>query len=150
MTSSSVQPRGWTSPSKAMAVPRPPITVAAVDRVAVERLAGVLEQQLAEVRVSRVGQAGPTLVVVEVGEVGAEGGQSLAVAGLPADDRSVELALGSTLRSLDARPPGQLVERAQLEPLVERRGSPPLRPENGPPAQMRGGSNEKAPSSWST
>ncbi len=79
----------------------------------------MLEEQVAEVVVDRVGQAVRLLGGLEVGEVVAQPGQTLAVARLPADDGSVELALGPALRALDPGAPGQLVEGTELEPLVE-------------------------------
>src|SRR5207249_1578403 len=51
-------------------------------------------------------------------EVGADGGDPVAVALLPPDDGTVELALGKPLRSFDAGAPCQLVEPAEA---VERR-----------------------------
>ena len=66
---------------------------------------------------------------------------------LPAGDRSVELALGDALRALDPGAPGELLEPAERDERRRTTPSPPDRPENGPPAQIRGGSTRNAPSS---
>ena len=57
----------------------------------------------------------------ERGEVDSEGGDAVAVLLLPARHRSVQLALGETLRSLDAGAPGELLERRGTQELPERR-----------------------------
>ena len=54
-----------------------------------------------------------------VGEVGAERGEAVAVLGLPARHRAVELALGDALRAFDAGAPGQLLEPAERRELGE-------------------------------
>ena len=75
-----------------------------------------------------VAQAAPLFLAVDLGEVGAQGGQALPVALLEPDDRTVELTLGPPLRALDAHPPRQLVERRQRDEVAEaaprRRGGP--------------------------
>src|SRR5439155_19906786 len=79
---------------------------------------------LARVVVDHVGEArvGAEALVLLLGrqrhEVGAQGGDAVAVALLPADDGAVELAFGKPLRSLDTGAPRQLVEPAEA---VERR-----------------------------
>ena len=117
VTSSSVQPRGWTSPGKATEVQPAPLPVAAVGRVAVGPLAGVLVEQALEPWVG--GQAPVLLLAVDVGEVVAQPGQAFGVALLEPDHRSVELPLGPALAALDPGAPGQLLDRAQRQEAVE-------------------------------
>src|SRR6478736_1955802 len=85
--------------------PRCAVAVAAIDRIAVERLAPVREHQVAEGLVDPRRQARRLLVRVDISEVGSELGQTGAVVVLPADDRTVELALRTALRALDAHAP---------------------------------------------
>ena len=54
-----------------------------------------------------------------VGEVLAQRGEDRAVAVLPADHRTVELPARIAPGALDADAPGQLLDRAELEPPVE-------------------------------
>src|SRR4051794_14137445 len=77
--------------------------VAPVLRCAVEALARVLVEQVAEGRVGR--EAAVLLLAVGGGEVVAERGEPAAVALLQPDDRAVELAGRDPLRALDARAP---------------------------------------------
>src|SRR5207302_8647701 len=90
---------------------RPPageVAIAAVFGGAVHPFARVLVEELGECAV-----LAQTLVLVlgtQRREIGPEGGQAVAVALLQPDHRSVELTLGQPERSLDARPPRQLVE----------------------------------------
>src|SRR5215210_5011322 len=101
---------------------RPPageVAVAAVLGCAVRALARVLVQQLLERR--RGIEPGVLLLGRQLGEVRAEGGDAVAVLLLPARHRPVELALGDSLRALDARSPGQSLEAGQAQEPAERR-----------------------------
>src|SRR4051794_6000027 len=91
------------------------VAVAAVDGIAVERLARVRVEEVLEVG---VGVEPPVLLLaVRVGEVRAQRREAGAVLRLQADNRPVELALGQPLRSLDACAPRELLDGAERQPL---------------------------------
>jgi hypothetical protein len=77
----------------------------------------VLVEQTPEGRVA--GEALVLLGATESGEVLAEGGETVGVLPLPADDRAVELPLGPALAALDAGPPRELLDRAEREKALE-------------------------------
>src|SRR5207253_1224141 len=100
------------------------VDVAPAHEIAVAAVLGCAVHAFARVVVDHGGKprVRPEALVLLFGrerrEVGAHGGDAVAVALLPADDGAVELAFGKPLRSLDARAPPQLVEAAEA---MERR-----------------------------
>src|SRR6478752_7695655 len=89
-----VGPAAWLGVAgEADGCPSLAVPVAAVDRVAVDRLAGVLEHLVPERRVALVESS---LLLVGWGghEVVAQRSETVAIHGLQSDHRTVELALG--------------------------------------------------------
>src|SRR5437762_584324 len=112
------------------------VAVAAIDRIAVHPFARVLVEQPQERRDRR--KATVLLGVVDIGEVGAERGDAVAVHLLEADDLTVELALGLSVRPFDAGAPRQLLHAAERQPLREVRFAAPPPGERATGVDARG------------
>ena len=127
-TSSSVQPRGWTSPGKLDRRPRHPVPVAAVLGRPVHPLAAVLVEQARRTRRARRPRRRSSWAsAVDSQKSSPRAADAHPVPLLPADHRAVELPLGMPVGALDPGSPCQLVERPQPVERARTRGSPPWR-----------------------
>jgi hypothetical protein len=95
------------------------VTITAVFRCAVHPLAGVFEEETEKLAIGS--QSAVLFIRFGGSEVGAQAGQSLAIALLESDDRAIELAFGQVLGTLNPSSPGQLVERSERMELLEAR-----------------------------